>query len=129
MENYLLALFLSLSVTDSCDVDKSKLNNETIILIQKIQKLEDCGEPVSPFLDKVYSNMKYRANRLKVCVGLVKDGNNGFDCSRELRKMRRSRIENECMGEFEMVEINFKEFEKKTQELKSCKEVVKEFGN
>ncbi len=120
MESYLLALFLTLSVTDRCDVYKSKFNNESIILIQKIQKLEDCAEPVSPFLDKVYSNIKYRANRLKVCINLVKDGNNRFDCTRELRKMRRSRNENECPEEFELVEKSFKEFEKLIQKGESC---------
>jgi hypothetical protein len=120
MENYLLALFLTLSASDSCDVDNSKFNSKSNILIQKIQILEDCAEPVSPFLDKVYSNIKYRANRLKVCVGLVKDGNNGFDCTRELRKMRRSRNKDECPGEFDLVEKSFKEFEKLIQKRKSC---------
>jgi hypothetical protein len=120
MESYLLTLFLTLSVIDSCDVDKNKFNSESINLIQKIQNLEDCAEPVSSFLDKVYSNMKYRANRLKVCIGLVTDGNNGFDCTREIRKMRRSRNKNECGREFEMVEKNFKEFESAIQDLQSC---------
>jgi hypothetical protein len=120
MEKFLLILFFTLNTTGNCNVTQEKFNSKSNELIEKLQFLEDCAKPVSPFLDKVYSNIKYRANRLKVCVGLVKTGNNGFDCSRELRKMRRSRNEDECAGEFELVEKYFKEFETAIKELQSC---------
>jgi hypothetical protein len=120
MEKVLFILFFMFNTTEECNLIQDQFNNKSNELIKKLQTLEDCAKPVSPFLDKVYSNIKYRANRLKVCVGLVKNGNNGFDCSRELRKMRRSHKEDECAGEFELVEKYFKEFEKLIQKRKSC---------
>lgn len=120
MGKVFLILLFAINTTEDCKSIPEKFNSKSNELIKKLQLLEDCAEPVSPFLDKVYSNIKYRANRLKVCVGLVKNGNNGFDCSRELRKMRRSRNENECGKEFEMVEKHFKEFDAAINKLNSC---------
>jgi hypothetical protein len=120
MEKFFLILLFTFNTTEECNLIQDQFNSQSNELIEKLQLLEDCAKPVSPFLDKVYSNIKYRANRLKVCVGLVKNGNNGFDCSRELRKMRRSRDEDECAGEFELVEKYFKEFETAIKEFQSC---------
>ena len=80
-------------------------------LIARIQILENCANPVSPYLDKIYSNLKYRSNRLKKCIEMAKIGDLRFDCHREFRKTYRSH-EDQCKKEMESVKSVFKEFQK-----------------
>ena len=72
-----------------CDDIKIKFNNHADQLIQEIHDVELCARPAAEYRDKVFSNLKYRANRLKTCVQMVKQGKLGFDCSRELKKRLR----------------------------------------
>ena len=55
----------------SCDGKKIKFHSHADQLIQDIEKVEFCARPAPKFRDKVFSNLKYRANRLKTCVQMV----------------------------------------------------------
>ena len=80
LQIFILAKLLILSEVGNCKNIGEHFEINTKDLIIKLQNLENCAKPVPLFLDKVYSNLRYRANRLKICVGLVKGGNNGFNC-------------------------------------------------
>ena len=121
MFSYFFILIFSVHSLESCNKAKISLTDDANLLIKKIQKLEVCAKPVSPYLDKVYSNIKYRANRLKICINLVKKEDFGFDCSREFRKMKWSRKNNECLKEFKSVENFFKTFKTSIRFNQECK--------
>jgi len=127
MEFHFIMLILSINTVENCKINWNEINNSSVALIEKIQKLENCAKPISPFLDKVYSNIKYRANRLKICVGLIRNGNYGFNCNREFRKMKWSHENEECANEFKSVENHFNEFNILFQDARTCKSINRDF--
>ena len=60
-----------------CGDIKIKFNNHADQLIHEIDDIELCARPAAEYRDKVFSNLKYRANRLKTCVQMVKQGKLG----------------------------------------------------
>ena len=99
------------AMKSSCDVQKIKFNNYADQLIQEIEEVEFCARPAPKFRDKVFSNLKYRSNRLKTCVQMVKQENLGFDCSREFRKTIKADGGENCMTQFDVMKKSFKTFE------------------
>ena len=107
---------MSIFIIKSTDKNKSSnnLQEKSTHLIHLIKLLEDCAKPASPYLNKVYSNLKYRSNRLRECIRMVKNGNYGFDCNRELRKTHLSynnvSYNSECKNEMRDVLKAFNDF-------------------
>ena len=112
----LLLLLLTIFIINKTDKNEPSnyLQEKSTHLIYLIKLLEDCAKPVPPYLDKVYSNLKYRSNRLRECIRMVKNGNYGFDCNRELRKTHLSynkvSYNSECKTEMKDVLKAFNEF-------------------
>ena len=95
----------------NCDVKKIKFHNHADQLIQEIEEVELCARPAAKYRDKVFSNLKYRSNRLKTCVQMVKQENLGFDCSREFRKTIKADGGENCVKQFDVMKNSFKAFE------------------
>ena len=98
-------------MNSSCDDKKNKFNNHADKLIEEIEEVEFCARPAPKFRDKVFSNLKYRSNRLKTCVQMVKQENLGFDCSREFRKTIKADGGENCATQFDVMKKSFKTFE------------------
>ena len=94
-----------------CDEIKIKFNNHADQLIQEIDEVELCARPAAKYRDKVFSNLKYRANRLKTCVQMIKQGELGFDCSREFKKTVKANGGENCFEKLEVMKKYFKNFE------------------
>ena len=105
---------------DHCSKVKHSIQEKTTRLIDLIDSIETCSQPVESFRDKVFSSLKYRSNRLKKCVKMVQEGNFGFDCSRELRKTLRSQGSKNCVSQLDELEIDFKYFLDLSLEHKTC---------
>ena len=103
-----------------CDDIKIKFNNHADQLIQKIDDVELCARPAAEYRDKVFSNLKYRANRLKTCVQMVKQGELGFDCSREFKKTVKANGGENCFKKLEIMKKNFKNFDTLFLGYQSC---------
>ena len=99
------------AVKSNCDNKKIKLHKKADQLIQRIEEVEFCARPAAKFRDKVFSNLKYRSNRLKTCVQMVKQENLGFDCSREFRKTMKADGGENCAKQIQVMENLFKKFE------------------
>ena len=89
-------------------------------MIDLIDSIETCSQPVESFRDKVFSSLKYRSNRLKKCVKMVQEGNFRFDCSREFRKTLRSQGDEKCVSQLNEIKIDFKYFLDLSLEHKTC---------
>ena len=104
----------------SCEELKIKFHNHSAQVIQKIEAVEFCARPAAQFRGKVFSNLKYRANRLRTCVKMVKHGELGFDCSREFRKTVKADGGENCAEQLEVMGDSFKNFEALFQEYQTC---------
>jgi len=105
-----------------CGDIKIKFNDHTKQLIQEIDAVELCARPAAEYRDKVFSNLKYRANRLKTCVKMVKQGKLGFDCSREFKKTVKANGGENCFGKLKVMKKSFKNFETLFSDYQSCLE-------
>ena len=105
-----------------CDDIKIKFNTHADHLIQKIDDVELCARPAAEYRDKVFSNLKYRANRLKTCVQMVKQGELGFDCSREFKKTVKANGGENCFKKLEVMKKSFKNFEILFSDYQICLE-------
>ena len=103
-----------------CDGKKIKFKSHADQLIQKIEEVEFCARPAPKFRDKVFSNLKYRSNRLKTCVQMVKQENLGFDCSREYRKTLKADGGENCVEQFNVMKNSFKTFEPLFSSYQNC---------
>ena len=103
-----------------CDEIKIKFNNHADQLIQEIDEVELCARPAAEYRDKVFSNLKYRANRLKTCVQMAKQGKSGFDCSREFKKTVKANGGENCFEKLEVMKKSFKNFETLFLGYQSC---------
>ena len=103
-----------------CDDIKIKFNNHADQLIQKIDDVELCARPAAEYRDKVFSNLKYRANRLKTCVQMLKQEELGFDCSREFKKTVKANGGENCFKKLEIMKKIFKNFESLFLGYQSC---------
>ena len=108
-----------------CDDIKIKFNNHADQLIQEIDDVELCARPAAEYRDKVFSNLKYRANRLKTCVQMVKQGELGFDCSREFKKTVKANGGENCFKKLEVMKKSFKNFETLFSGYQSCLKINK----
>ena len=108
------------AMESSCDVKKIKFQNYADQLIQEIEEVEFCARPAPKFRDKVFSNLKYRSNRLKTCVKMVKQNNLGFDCSREFRKTIKADGGENCVTQFNVMKNSFKTFETLFSGYQNC---------
>tara|TARA_Y100001960_G_scaffold11025_1_gene10484 strand:- start:261 stop:671 length:411 start_codon:yes stop_codon:yes gene_type:complete len=121
---FLIFLFLFYSsawgMKNSCEVKKFKFHSHADQLIQEIEKVELCARPAPKFRDKVFSNLKYRSNRLKTCVQMVKQENLGFDCSREFRKTVKADGGENCVTKFNVMKNSFKTFETLFSGYQNC---------
>ena len=93
---------------------------DTDQLIQEIHDVELCARPAAEYRDKVFSNLKYRANRLKTCVQMIKQGELGFDCSREFKKTVKANGGENCFKKLEVMKKSFKNFETLFSGYQSC---------
>ena len=122
--SWLTMIFLLFSpawaINRGCEEFKIKFYNYSDQVIQKIEAVEICARPAAQFRDKVFSNLKYRANRLKTCVKMVKHGELGFDCSREFRKTVKADGGENCIKKFKVMEKSFKIFQALFHEYQSC---------
>ena len=105
---------------NSCDGKKIKFHSYADQIIQEIAEVELCARPAPKFRDKVFSNLKYRANRLKTCVQMVKQENLGFDCSREFRKTVKADGGENCVTQFDVMKNSFKTFETLFSGYQNC---------
>ena len=105
-----------------CGDIKIKFNDHTDQLIQEIDDVELCARPAAKYRDKVFSNLKYRANRLKTCVQMAKQGKSGFDCSRELKKTVKANGGENCFEKLEVMKKSFKNFETLFSDYQRCLE-------
>ena len=103
-----------------CDDIKIKFNNHADQLIQEIDDVELCARPAAEYRDKVFSNLKYRANRLKTCVQMIKQGEVGCDCSREFKKTVKANGGENCFKKLEVMKKSFKNFETLFSGYQSC---------
>ena len=105
-----------------CGDIKIKFNNHADQLIHEIDDIELCARPAAEYRDKVFSNLKYRANRLKTCVQMVKQGKLGFDCSREFKKTVKANGGENCAKKLTIMKKSFKNFEALFSGYQSCLE-------
>ena len=105
---------------NSCDGKKIKFHSHADQLIQEIEEVEFCARPAPKFRDKVFSNLKYRSNRLKTCIQMVKQENLGFDCSREFRKTIKADGGENCVTQFDIMKNSFKTFETLFSGYQNC---------
>ena len=105
---------------NDCEEIKIIFYSQADRLIQEIEEVELCAKPAEGFRDKVFSNLKYRANRLKTCVQMVKQGKLGFDCSREFRKTMKADGGESCTSEFGFMKKSFKNFETIFSNYRHC---------
>ena len=112
--------FASWTTKNDCEEIKIQFYGQADRLIQEIEAVEICARPAAGFRDKVFSNLKYRANRLKTCVQMVKKGNLGFDCSREFRKTMKADGGENCTKKFDLMKKSFKKFETLFSNYQSC---------
>ena len=105
-----------------CGDIKIKFNNHADQLIHEIDDIELCARPAAEYRDKVFSNLKYRANRLKTCVQMVKQGKLGFDCSREFKKTVKANGGENCVKKLRIMKKSFKNFEALFSGYQSCLE-------
>ena len=121
---FLFSLLLSYSsvsaMESSCHGKKITFHNHADQLIQEIEEVEFCARPAPKFRDKVFSNLKYRSNRLKTCVQMVKQENLGFDCSREFRKTVKADGGENCVTKFNVMKNSFKTFETLFSGYQNC---------
>jgi hypothetical protein len=110
------------AVKRNCDGLINKYHNLTDQLIQEIETVEFCARPAASFRDKVFSNLKYRANRLKTCIQMVKQGELGFDCSREFKKTVKADGGENCINKFEVMKNSFMSFEALFHDYQTCLE-------
>ena len=89
---------------------KEKLKKHANKLIQKIERVEFYARPAEDCRDKIFSNFKYRANRLKTCVKMVTQGKFWSDCSRGLRKTNKAYGGKNCVKEFEGVKKSYQKY-------------------
>ena len=106
----------------NCKEFEIKYYGQADRLMQEIEVVELCARPAEGFRDKVFSNLKYRANRLNTCVQMVKQGKLGFDCSREFRKTMKADGGENCAKELERMRKSFKKFETLFSRFKPCLE-------
>ena len=104
----------------NCQKIKRYLLGKTHKLIERVEILESCALPAEGFRDKVFSNLKYRANRLKICIRMVQEQNMGFNCSREFKKTLKAQGGESCENEIKLVVKFFKPFESLYLEYLSC---------
>ena len=105
-----------------CSDIKIKFNNHADQLIHEIDDIELCARPAAEYRDKVFSNLKYRANRLKTCVQMVKQGKLGFNCSREFKKTVKANGGENCVKKLKIMKKSFKNFEALFSGYQSCLE-------
>jgi len=110
------------AIKENCEGLIVKYHKHTDQLIQEIESVEFCARPAASFRDKVFSNLKYRANRLKTCVQMVKQGELGFDCSREFKKTVKADGGEKCVNKFDVMKKSFKGFETLLQAYQTCLE-------
>ena len=99
------------AMKSNCNDKKKKFHHHADQLIKEIKEVELCARPAAKFRDKVFSNLKYRSNRLKTCVQMVKQENLGFNCSREFRKTIKADGGENCVKQFDIMKNSFKTFE------------------
>ena len=112
--------FVGWAEKNNCEEIKIIFYNQANQLVQELEAVEACAHPAKGFRDKVFSNLKYRANRLKTCIEMVKQGNFGFDCSREFRKTMKADGGENCISEFERMKKSFKNFETLFSNYRYC---------
>ena len=103
-----------------CSNIKHFLDQNSSKLFNLIDSVENCSKPAESYRNKVFSNLRYRVNRLKTCIKMVKKGKFGFDCSRELRKTLRSQGDKNCVSQLNEIKIDFKYFLDLSLEYKTC---------
>ena len=105
-----------------CSNIKHFLDQRASKLFKLIDSVENCSKPAESYRNKVFSNLRYRINRLKTCIKMVKKGKFGFDCSREFRKTLRSQDVEKCGNELEHIKVVFTYFLVHSLEYKTCLE-------
>ena len=105
---------------DPCSNIKQSIHKINGQLFHLIDSVDNCSKPAESYRGKVFSNLKYRASRLKACIKMVQQGNFGFDCSRELKKTLRSQGGESCENELENMKKDFKQFLVLSLEYQTC---------
>jgi len=103
--------YSSWAMKSNCGHLKAKFNEHANKLIKKIERVEFCARPAENYRGKVFSNLKYRANRLKTCVKMVTQGKLGFNCSREFRKTLKADGGENCSKKFEVMKKSYQKYE------------------
>ena len=112
-------------ISSECQPGKEsskELGDRLIIVASTLKK---CSRPNPLYLDKIYSNLHYRANRLIACGYLFRDGNTGFNCSREIKKILRSHVPGICDREIGSIKNILTTFEKSFSVLEKCSDEKK----
>ena len=132
MTNKLFSIFLIFSIScllnpsiafeqeHQCSNIKHFLDQRANKLFKLIDSVENYSKPVVSYRNKVFSNLRYRIGRLKICIKMVKKGKFGFDCSREFRKTLRSQDVKKCRNELNNMKVVFKYFLVHSLEYKTC---------
>jgi hypothetical protein len=103
-----------------CSDIKREFYNHADQLTQEIEVVEHCARPAETYRDKVYSNLKYRTNRLKTCIQMVKQGDFNFDCSREFRKTIKANGGENCTHKIKVMKVSFVAFEALFSSYQRC---------
>jgi hypothetical protein len=107
---------------NSCEDIKQSLHKSATETLSLIDSIKKCSKPSESYRNKVFSNLRYRNDRLKICVIMVYEGKFGFDCSREFRKTLRANGGENCENELHKIKIIFNKFEEHSLRLKLCEE-------